>query len=178
MDLDTFASTATIIELEKEYDDLAEPILLPIDWFTVEIFKLEVKANKTWKEAIDEAGHSLEAKEVDGAGNNLVLMLKTTDCSEEYKGRMLFKYLPIPNPTDKGKFDMEGRPLVDSKANNLYVWAKGFNVPISGSKISWSTGLKAKVFIHQEKNFNGILANTLKFEEPMAIAELVEPSII
>ena len=171
MELNEFASTATTLELEKEYDDLAEPMLLPMDWYEVEVFKAEVKKNKTWKEANDEAGHELKAEEVDTAGNNFVLILKTINCAPDFLGRTFFKYLPMPNPTDKGKFDMDGRPLKDAKLYNLYAWAKGFNAGIVGSNITWKPKLKAKVFVHQEKNLNGILVNTLKFEEPMPIVE-------
>jgi len=172
MELNDFASTATTLELEKEYDDLAEPVLLPLDWYEVEVFKAEVNKNKAWREANDEAGHELRAEDIDGAGNNFVLILKTVNCAPEFLGRTFFKYLPMPNPSDKDKFDMNGRPMVDTKLNNLYTWAQGFNAGISGSNITWKTKLKAKVFVHQEKDQSGILSNVLKFEEPMPISDI------
>jgi len=61
---------------------------------------------------------------------------------------------------------------------NIYTWAKAFNAPINGKRITWKTGLKAKVFVHQEKNLSRVLFNTLKFEDPMPVSEAETTSII
>ena len=173
MQLDEFAEKTTTVELGKEWDDLSAVELLPEDWYKVEIFKSEIKKNRKWLDGNDEAGHEVEAGEIDGAGNNLLLILKTLDTSNPaWSNRTFFKYLPLPNPTDQGKFNMNGRDISDSKRSDIYIWAEAFEAPITGSDVTFKPKLIAQIYVRQGKDQNGLLINELQFDEPRKVTEL------
>ena len=173
MKLDDFAAATTTVDLGKEWNDLSEVELLPEDWYKVEIFKSEIKKNRKWLDGIDEAGHKIEAKEIEGAGNNFLLILKTINTSNPaWSNRTFFKYLPLPNPTDEGKFNMNGRDIADSKRSDIYIWAEAFEAPINGTNVTFKTKLVAQIYVRQGKDQNGLLVNELQFDEPRKVTEL------
>lgn len=137
-------------------DDIQEAILLPEDWYQVEIFKEPHEAkNKAWNDAGErlslEAAKNINEK----AGSNIVVPVRVISDVPEYHGRMLTKWLPLPNSFDEGQYTNRGQHVPDAKAEVIYKWAEAFGGNIEGSEASLSEGQKAYVYVIQDTDQSG-----------------------
>lgn len=127
-------------EFSKDVDDIEEPLLLPEDWYTVQIFKEpEILPNNKMK--VD--------PEQEGAGHNLVVKLKTTDQEPEFNGRVLTVWLPWPGPNDEEIYTGKGQKQSDAKMERVVEFALAFGGEVDGKKISLATGLEGSCYIVQ-----------------------------
>lgn len=157
--------------LGKEKDDLQEPVLLPEDWYTLEITaEVAQEKNAKWKEG----GIDLSADQIEGAGENIVIRGRIVSDEPEFNGRPFTKWLPLPNPSDKNQFMNNGQPKEDWKLEQIYKWVAAFAGTVEGSEVSLATGMKAQVYIVQENDRRtGDLVNSIGFVDPRAISNEV-----
>lgn len=154
--------------LGKERDDLQEPILLPEDWYTLEITQdVTQEKNAKWKDG----GIDRPAKEIEGAGENIVIRGRTISDEPEFSGRSFTKWLALPNPSDEGKYMNNGQPKEDWKLDQIYKWAEAYSATIEGSEISLAIGMKAQVYITQEIQLSGEMGNSIGFVDPRKVSE-------
>lgn len=155
-------------ELSKETSDLQEPILLPEDWYSFEITEeVTQEKNAKWKEG----GIELPAKEIPGAGENLVIRGRIISDEPEYSGRRFTKWLALPNPSDEGRYTNSGQPMEDWKLTQIYNWVRGFGGDVEGTQISFAIGMRTSIYITQELDRAGTLANTIGFTDPRPLSE-------
>jgi len=138
------------VGMKKE--DVTEAVLLPEDWYLVELTKdvYQVK-NKKWRDG----GENLGADEIDGAGYTLVLQLRVVSDVPEESGRQFTKWLSLPNPSDDGAFMNDGQPKADWKADQVFNWYKAMGGEIEGSEVSVAPGAKVNVYVIQEIGMDG-----------------------
>jgi len=151
--------------LGKERDDLQEPILMPEDWYTFEITQdVAQEKNAKWKDG----GEKLPAKNILGAGENLVIRGRIVSDEPEYNGRSFTKWLALPNPSDEEEFMNNGQPKGDWKLEQIYKWVEAFAGTAEGSEVSLAKTMKAQIYITQEDDRNnpGELVNTIGFVDP------------
>ena len=159
-------------DLGKEQDDLQEPVLMPEDWYTLVISqKVVKKKNKAWKDG----GEKLAAADIKGAGENLIIQGRIVSDEPEYNGRVFFKYLALPNPSDEGKYMNDGQPKKDWKLDQIYKWVEAFGGSIEGSTVGLNVKMKAQVYIEEtEDNRSGDTINAIGFTLPKPISEAPE----
>jgi len=140
------------INVGMSQDDVTEAILLPEDWYTVELVKdpYQMK-NKKWRDG----GENLPADEVEGAGYTLVLQLKVASDVAEHNGRQFTKWLSLPNPSDDGAFMNDGQEKASWKADAVFDWYTKLGGTIEGSDVSVAIGAKCQVYVVQEVGFDG-----------------------
>jgi len=158
-------------------EDIQEPILMPEDWYVMEINKEPYEdKNKAWKDA----GESLNLEEAskinEKAGKNIVLQLKVVSDVPEYAGRVMTKWLSLPNPNDEGQYMNNGQPKADWKASVIFTWAKAFGGMTEGEEVSFGIGQKALVYIIQGADMDGEgLVNEISMNvDPRPISEATE----
>jgi hypothetical protein len=143
-------------------DDIQEAILLPEDWYKMEIFKEPTEAkNRAWTDVGEsltlEAAKNINEK----AAKNIVIHLKVISDVPEHNGRMLTKWLPLPNQFDEGQYTNRGQHVPDSKAEVIFKWAEAFGGTIEGSEASLSIGQKAYVYVIQDEDLEGEPVNAI-----------------
>lgn len=142
-------------------NDIQEAVLLPEDWYVMEIVKDSKDKNRAWKDA-GEHLPILEAGRINKkAGENIVLKLKVISDIPEFNNRRLTKYLPLPNDLDTGEFTGRGIPKADDKAEVIYAWVEAFCGLVEGSEASFSPGQKALVYILQGQDLEGKPTNEI-----------------
>lgn len=142
-------------------EDIQQPVLLPEDWYMMELQKDSLAKNNAWKTAGEHLPLDQAIQKDPKAGENLVLQLKVVSDTPEFSGRYLTKYLPWPNPHDEGQFTGRGQPKGDAKAEVIYTWVKALSGLAEGQEISLAPGQKCLVYIVQEKDQNGQLTNSI-----------------
>ena len=105
----------TTLKFKKSIDDIEEPALLPEDWYIFRVTEPpEVKDNNSKKK-----GASYE----DGAGQNLVLKLRSVSDIAECSGRAFTLYLPYPSEEDMENYDGRGMLKYDAKMERIVDFA-------------------------------------------------------
>lgn len=147
-------------------DDIQEGVLLPEDWYTMEIVEEPFEdKNSHWKAA----GESLSFKDAsqinEKTGKNIVIRLTVESEAPEFQGRRFTKWLPLPNPADEGKYMSDGQPKADWKAKTIHTWVEAFGGLSEGKEVSLGKGQKAFVYVLQEpdnrEGFDGKITNTI-----------------
>ncbi len=139
-------------ELGKRKEDLQAPILIPEDWYTVELSREPYESkNRKWKDG----GEDLPAEEIVGAGKNIVVNMRVVSDIPEASGRQLTKWLALPNPSDSGRFTNDGQPIEDWKLDSIYKWVAAFQGEEEGSNVSLAQGAKAQVYVVQAIGMDG-----------------------
>lgn len=133
-------------------EDITEGVLLPEDWYTVELTKDAYRVkNKKWRDG----GENLPADEVAGAGYTLVLQLRVLSETAEENGRPLTKWLSLPNPSDDGAFMNDGQAKADWKADWVFKWFKAMGGAVEGEEVSVAPGAKCQIYVIQEIGLDG-----------------------
>ncbi len=137
----------------KRVDDIEEPILLPEDWYPMEVLKEpEVMINKAKK----------DDPEAENAGDNWVVSMKTVDCEEEFAGREMAVFLGIPNEKDKYKFTRDGQRIYDKKMQNIVNFAEAFGGTIGEDDATLNAGALGRVYVLQGPNrISGEMENSI-----------------
>lgn len=151
-------------DLGVERENLQGIILMPADWYTFKITQKVVrKKNKAWLDG----GEKLSAKDIEGAGENLIIQGRIVSDEPEFNGRSFFKYLALPNPSDEGKFMNDGRSKADWKLDQIFNWVEAFGGTIEGSKVSLAEGMQTQVYIEEttDKRSNETI-NAISFTLP------------
>lgn len=145
-------------QFNKPMNEVEDPILLPPDWYDVEIArdpKLEQNAtlrhNLPPEAGDDEILQTIE--EVDGAGFNLVVRVKTEHPEELYSGHQFTIWLSYPTEKDENRFT-RGQKVADRKMQNIedFVLAFGGEIQADGT-FTLAEGMKGKVCIRQRKAY-------------------------
>lgn len=136
-------------------DDVQGAILLPEDFYTMEISKDPAEAkNKAWTDAGEtlslEEAHAVDEK----AGKNIVLQLKIVSEIPEESGRTFTKWLSLPNKYDEGQYMNNGQPKADWKAEAIHKWADAFGSGSDGAEVTFNKGSKALVYLVVGKDRN------------------------
>lgn len=133
-------------------EDVTEAILLPEDWYEMELIKDVYQAkNKKWRDG----GENLDSSEIDGAGFTLVLQLRVVSDIPEHSGRGFTKWLSLPNPSDDDEYMNDGQAKADWKADAVFNWYKALGGTIEGSEVSVAPGAKCSVYVIQEIGMDG-----------------------
>lgn len=151
----------------KRRDDLQEAVLLPEDWYQVELAQDPTQEkNRKWKDG----GENLPADEIEGAGYNIKLRAVIVSEAPEEAGRSLFKYLSMPNPSDEGQYMNDGQPKADWKAGVIFDWVDAFSGTEDGEQVSLAKGMKGMVYVVQQVGLSGEMENSISMNvKPRAV---------
>ena len=127
---------------KKSVDDIKPAVLLPEDWYTVEILE-----DPTLQ---DNAKKRDGASQEDGAGENLVIAVAVQDDTPEYSGRRFTIYLPWPNDLDEEVYTGGGQLKADAKMARIAKAVESFGGSVDGEQFVLSVGMAAKVYVVQE----------------------------
>ena len=132
-------------------DDVQEGVLLPEDWYTMEIVREPYEdKNSHWKAAGENLpfsdAHAINSK----AGKNIVVPLQVESEIPEFSGRGFTKWLPLPNAGDENLFMNDGQPKADWKAGIIHKWVEAFGGVSEGGEVSLGKGQKGFVYVLQE----------------------------
>lgn len=132
-------------------DDVQEGVLLPEDWYTMEIIREPYEdKNSHWKGAGENLSFS-EAHAINPkAGKNIVVPLRVESEIPEFSGRGFTKWLPLPNAGDENLFMNDGQPKADWKAGVIHIWVESFGGVAEGAEVSLGKGQKGFVYVLQE----------------------------
>lgn len=134
-------------------DDIEEGILLPEDWYTMQILtEPKQDKNSAWKDAGENLGFEEASELNEKAGENIIVHLNVISDIPEYNGRRFTKWLPLINPNDEGKFMNDGQKKADWKAQVIHTWVEAFGGLSEGTEVSLSEGQKALVYVIQEED--------------------------
>ena len=127
-------------------EDIQEGILLPEDWYTMEIIREPYEdKNSPWKGAGEslsfEDAHAINSK----AGKNIVVPLQVHSDIAEFNGRGFTKWLSLPHAKDENLFMNDGQPKADWKAEVIHKWVEAFGGVSEGAEVSLGKGQKAFV---------------------------------
>lgn len=137
-------------------DDIQEAVLLPEDWYTMEITREPYEdKNAAWKEVGESLPHARVIKTNEKAGKNIVVNLKVVSEVPEFAGRTLTKWLSLPHEFDEGKYMNNGQPKADWKAEIIHKWVEAFGGVSEGAEISLSQGQRALVYVIVGKGMDG-----------------------
>jgi len=131
-------------DLGIKADEVIEAKLMPEDWYNCEISaEPERGPNATLRDSGPDA---------EGAGDNLTIMVRAVDCSDEYAGRPFWLRLGFPNASDEGQF-INGQPKVSWKVQRMAQIVAAFlglsdwkKVP---KKFKLEVGMKAQCYVQQ-----------------------------
>ena len=137
-------------------EDIQEGILLPEDWYTMEITREPYEdKNSAWKTAGEGLPLEEAAKANPKVGKNIIVHLKVASEITEHNGRGLTKWLPLPNALDDGKYMNNGQPKADWKAEIIHKWVEAFGGASEGAEVSFVEGQKALVYVVVGKDMSG-----------------------
>jgi hypothetical protein len=138
--------------------EVSDPILLPKDWYNVEISEdPEILPNKVLKEILDEKGIPFDevteeilsqlTSENEKAGCNLVVKMKTEHPDPRLSGFSLTMWLSFPTPADNNKF-YRGQSQADSKQQRINTFVKMFGGTVnSDGTFEVYHGMKGKIHV-------------------------------
>ena len=137
-------------------DDIQEGVLLPEDWYTMEITRDPYEdKNNAWKTVGEGLPIEEAAKTDEKVGKNIVVNLRVVSDDPEHSGRGLTKWLPLPNVLDEGKFMNDGQPKADWKAETIHKWVEAFGGVSEGAEVSFAEKQKALVYVVVGKDRSG-----------------------
>ena len=132
-------------------EDIQEGVLLPEDWYEMQIVKEPFKdKNSYWKGAGEKLSFKDAVEINEKSGENIVVRLKVESSTPEFQGRAFTKWLPLPNPTDADLFMNDGQPKADWKAEVIHTWVEAFGGVSEGKEVSLSENQKAFIYVIQE----------------------------
>jgi hypothetical protein len=147
----------------KPMSDVSDAILLPKDWYNVEITEdPTIEPNKVLKElagakevdlsdATDETISQLLSED-EKAGYNLVVKMKTEDPDPRYTNYPLTLWLSFPTKADENKF-YRGQSQADSKQQRIAAFIKAFGGQINkDGTFDLYHGMKGKIMVVQGQN--------------------------
>ena len=135
----------------KNFDDIQEAVLMPEDWYLMEITKdPEQLPNKVMKES---------GADAEKAGFNIVVKMKSISEDPEHNGRPFTIWLSLPNPTDEGEF-VGGQPKEDWKLEQIAKVTAAFNgieewKTMEGDEVRLDKGMRAKFYVSQAVGLDG-----------------------
>lgn len=158
----------TTFRFTKPVDEIEEAVLLPEDWYEMEIIEEpSIEPNSTLREALKKNGLEYNPKippteamqeamlrliqEDEKCGLNLRLILKTESPDDEYNGRRLMLWLPWPSEPDDERYDMRGQKVADAKMSRIVEFVQAFGGTTDGEDITLSKGLKGCCYVTQQK---------------------------
>ena len=148
----------TTFTMSKSVDDVEDAILLPVDWYNVEIAQEpKLMMNKVLSNVVEanasdeEILAALEA--TDKAGYNLVVSLKTESPDAMFSNYDLTIWLGYPSQKDEKIFS-RGQCLADKKIQLITAFTKAFGGDIQGKDIMLSEGMKGCVYVIQQRALN------------------------
>jgi len=134
-------------------DDIEEGVLLPEDWYTMQILKEPKQGkNSAWKDVGENLDFDAASAIDEKAGENIIIHLRVISHIAEHDGRNFTKWLPLINPNDDGKFMNDGQRKADWKAGTIHNWVEAFGGLSEGAEVSLSEGQKALVYVIQEED--------------------------
>ena len=137
-------------DIGKDVDDIQEGILLPKEWYLMEITKApKQEPNKKMK-----AGGA----GAEGAGYNIVLDIATiNDDIPEYNAYPFTIWMSMPTIGDDARKTRSGQTIEDFKLDQIIKVASGFNEgkAVAGSKITFKKGQRAFLYVDQETMTEG-----------------------
>ena len=134
-------------------DDIQEGVLLPEDWYTMELSRDPYEdKNSHWKEAGEGLSLDDAIKINPKCGKNIIVHLKVISEIPEYNGRAMTKWLSLPHKYDEGQHMNDGQPKADWKASVIHKWVEAFGGLSEGAEVSFAEGQKALVYVITEKD--------------------------
>ena len=128
--------------LPKDVGDIQEPELMPEDWYPF-VVSTEPKEDKN--NVAKEQG-----EDAPGAGTNIVINLSCLSEDPRFAGRPFTMWLPLPNPSDEGKYTRAGQKMEDWKMARIVEVASGLaGTTVGGSDVDMSEGMTAEFYINQ-----------------------------
>ena len=144
----------TVFTLPKDVDDIEEAVLLPEDFYNCVIVKEPVlKPNKKMEVGLSEE---------EGAGYNLIIVLKTESDDPEFAGRWFTLYFGWPTLADENKRDMRGSKISDKKMGDIIKFTLAFGGSVEGLDVILSENLRGQGYVLQEiDSRSGTLVNSI-----------------
>ena len=131
----------TTLQFRKAVEEIEEPTLMPVDWYQVEITEEpDFEDNSKKKKGLSEE---------EGAGQNLVVNLRTIHDDPEFSGRYFRLWLPWPNESDEEARDGRGQRKSDSKMKRIAEFVTAFGGDVDGSELVVKAGMSGQVYIDQ-----------------------------
>ena len=131
------------LDLGKSVDEIEAPVLLPEEWYLVEVgVKPEVKKNAAMERDANDPK----------AGYNWVMNLVTISEDEDYHGRWLTCWLGIPKEDDEKVRDRRGQKVFDAKMQRIVDFVTAFGGTIDGGNASLQKGATGMVYVLQRLN--------------------------
>lgn len=150
---------ATTFSFPKPIEDVEDVVLLPRDWYDVEVADdPKILPNKTLKGQISENASEKEIyttlKEDPKAGYNLVVKLITEHPDPRYSGRDFSIFLGFPSGADDDRWS-RGQKVSDRKMQNIARLVAACGGTVKGKDLMFSKGMKCCVYIDQVMNQAG-----------------------
>uniref|UniRef100_A0A6M3JM72 Uncharacterized protein n=1 Tax=viral metagenome TaxID=1070528 RepID=A0A6M3JM72_9ZZZZ len=149
----------------KGVDDIEEPILLPEEWYDMEICdEPRLSPNKA---LFDLVGQDATLEETETAlvadpkaGINLVLNMEVDSSDDAFNGRKMKVWLPYPSPIDAERFDHRGQKLYDAKMQRCVELTEAFGGDVSENEngeteITLTKGLRGQCYVIQQRSQSG-----------------------
>ena len=132
------------LEFGKDVDDIEKPVLLPEDFYLMEVVGTP---KSTKNKEMEKDPNSPKA------GFNWVVPLKTVDRDNpEFSGRTFNAYLPLPKPEDENEYDGRGQKIYDAKMERIIRFVEAFGGQINGRVVTLAPGAKAGIQVTQSVN--------------------------
>ncbi len=143
----------TTFAFPKTMEEVTPPVILPKDWYDVEIVKQPViRMNNTLKDAVGNVENppeelvrlALESDEK--AGFNLVIELKVEHPDERFNGMTFTIWLGWPSEQDEHRWS-RGQKKSDAKMVRIADFIEKFGGSIQGQEFVLDEGMKGCVYI-------------------------------
>ena len=132
----------TTLRFAKPIDGIEEPTLLPEDWYVLQV----VKPPKVEDNDKKKKGLSYDQ----GAGQNLVISLRTISDIPEYSGRAFTLWLPYPSEEDLTNYDGGGMLKYDRKMERIAEFAdKATGCSAEGEEVTILPNAMIGIYITQ-----------------------------
>jgi hypothetical protein len=143
---------------DKPIDDIAEIILLDVDWYNVEVASApKIQKNNALYTATSEDTTAEEIEQLlaenEKMGYNLVVTLAVEHSEQMFNGRKLTVWLPWPSEPDHDRFDQSGRNKYDAKMERVgqFVASFGGEFESDGKSFRILPGMKGQAYVIQNK---------------------------
>lgn len=134
----------------KNINDIESPPPLPEDWYTVEVREApKVAPNRKKQENPDD----------EKAGDNWVVPLSVISDEEEYNGRWLTLFFPLPKPGDDSRRTPTGQTIEDACIERIGAFVEAFGGSIDDDTARLTAGARGQIYVEQQL-VNGELRNS------------------
>ncbi len=131
---------SSTLRFGKRVDAIEKPILLPDDWYTVQVIKKP--------KVVDNAAKKAD-KDSEDAGENWVVDIRVVSKDPTFSGREFSLFFPLPRPGDEERYDRNGQRLEDAKMERIVKFIEKFGGDVGEETVTLGVGCRGGIHIQQ-----------------------------